>query len=162
MCRSGTLNVSLSLESPVTIESSDDDSEFIWPIINNEGNFRIFACGHCFYPVTRESSVEEIRNENNVVIGLALPTIYLFFGVFCLNENFLEQWRTQVCCSGCGIILTWVDNFVNPDSHSEFLRNVFSYHNDDELHVILMPSLLVSGTVNEIRSLFHLTRDDNP
>lgn len=153
MCRSGGVYPSSSLESLDIIEVSDEESESEWPLGENDPDCRIYACGICHYPIVHEVHVEEIRGIN-IAIGLAFPVIRLFPGVFCSNENFLEQWRTRVHCPECGLTLTWIDEFVGPDTHYGFLEDVFLYHNFDEPHVILMPLLLSSGTISEIRRLY--------
>lgn len=167
MCRSAVIYPAISSESLNTIEFDDDENNsdfeeddfgFEWPLMRNSPNTHIFACGQCFYPIVRQASVEEIRSRNGVLIGVAFPIIYLFCGIYCSNENFLEQWRTQIRVPGCDLVLSWIDGSVSPDTHFDFLENVFLYHNFDEQHVILMPLLLMSGTVEEIYRLYYAMR----
>lgn len=150
MCLKRDIEYYSSTESPDIFQNINLD----WPLEQVTDTRLIVACNICFYPITfEEHIVDEIKNENNITFGVVIPIKKLFrwVGVFC--ENPLEQWRTEVFCPNCGLILS----FINPYRHNltgENFSKIYRYINFGEQIVILWFYPLFRGSDAEAYSRF--------
>lgn len=131
-----------------------DDLNLEWPLGNESTSRLIVACNICSYPITYEEHiVDEIRNENNISFGIVIPKGKLFrkVGIFC--DNSLEQWRTEVYCPNCGIILSFLSPHRNCSTVANFTK-IIRYSNLSEQIVILWTYPLFRGSYMEAKSRF--------
>lgn len=152
-----------SLNSVGEIEewSSDEELDPEWPDVpmENEGVY-VFCCLRCFHPIVHLNRVIEIMDGDDIVIGLALPTRCLLYGVICSNENRDEPWRTRVCCPYCFTALSLLEELVDPGMHGHWFGNIFNYRNNDEQYINLIPSFLHFGTIGAAHDLHDAYRID--
>lgn len=124
-----------------------------WPIKSENCSKLIVACNICYYPITFEEHViHEIRNEYNISFGIVIPLSKLFKKVGIFGGNPLEQWRTEVYCPNCGTILSFLSNYRNYITESNFAK-VKHCINLDEQIVILWTTPLFRGSATEVK--FH-------
>lgn len=142
----------MCLEREIKYYSSNESinvDNLEWPI---EGEFiskLIVACNICFYPITfEEHIVDEIRDEHNVSFAVVVPKSLLFSRTNIFTNNPLEQWRTEVYCPNCGIILSFLSPFRNKLTEENFLK-IFNYISFGEQIVILWIHTLFRGSETE-------------
>lgn len=130
-------------------ESINENNYLEWPI-NGEFNSRlIVACNICFFPITfEEHVVDEIRDENRISFAVVIPKSLLFNRTNVFVNNPSEQWRTEVYCPNCGIILSFLSPFRNDLNEENFLK-VFNYTSFGEQIVILWTYSLFRGSETE-------------
>lgn len=142
----------MCLEREVKYYSSNEslnDNDLEWPLKGAFNSKLIVACNTCFFPITfEEHIVDEIRDENNVTFAIVVPKKLLFSRTNIFIDNPLEQWRTEVYCPNCGIILSFLSPNRNRVSHDNFSK-VFSYISFGEQIVILWAHPLFRGSEME-------------
>lgn len=125
---------------------SIDILDLEWPIHQVNDSRLIIACNTCFYPITfEEHVVDEIRNENNIALGIVIPIHMLFRKVGISFENPLEQWKTEVYCPNCGIVLSIVNQDHSHLSDTSF-EKISNYKSFGEQIVILWIYPLYRGS----------------
>lgn len=128
-----------------------------WPFKHKNCPELIIACSTCYYPITfEEHIIHEIRNEIDISFGIVIPLSKLFRGVKIFGDNPLVQWRTEVYCPNCGIILSFLSAYGNYFTESNFAKIKY-YINLDEQIVILWSNSLYRGSVIEARFRFDQT-----
>lgn len=150
MCLKRDIEYYSSNDSINELEASDLE----WPLGNQSDQKLIVACNNCFYPITFEEHViDEIRDEKNISFGIVIPIKKLFKKVGIYLNNPLEEWRTEVYCPNCGLVLS----FLSPRRHKLTERNfakVFHYINSGKQIVILWTHPLFRGSESEAKSCF--------
>lgn len=127
-------------------ESNDEGFDLKWPLEKGSNAKLIVACGICFYPVAFEENViSEIRDENNISFGIVIPMGKLFSRIGLRVDNPLQQWRSEVYCPKCGIILSFLSPQINHLTYRGFSK-VYFYTNFDEQIVILWTYPLYRGS----------------
>lgn len=125
-----------------------------WPLEKDSNRKLIVACNICFYPITFEEHViDEIRNENNISFGVVIPIKKLFKRIGIFHDNPLEQWHTEVYCSNCGIVLSFLNAHRNGLSEANF-EKITNYTSFGEQIVILWTYPLYRGSEMEAYSRF--------
>lgn len=138
--------------STETIDFSIDSLE--WPLDKESDSKLIIACDICYYPITFEEHIlDEIRNENGISFGIVIPITKLFRKVGILFEDPLNQWRTEVFCPNCGLILSFLSPHRNNLSVASFTK-IIQYINFDEQIVILWTYPLYRGSEVEAYNRF--------
>lgn len=123
-----------------------EDIHMEWPLDVQHKNKLIVACTTCFYPITFEEHIlRDIRDENNISFGIVIPFKTLFQKIGILEENLLNQWRTEVFCPNCGLILSFLSPHRNKISLSNFAK-IIHFDNSDEQIVILWTDTLYRGS----------------
>lgn len=131
-----------------------EDIHMEWPLTEQNKNKLIVACNTCFYPITFEEHVlHEIRNENNISFGIVIPIKQLFKKVGVIEEDLLDQWRTEVFCPNCGLILSFLSPHRNKISLTNFAK-IIQQINFDEQIVILWTHPLFRGSAKRAYNLF--------
>lgn len=147
----------MCLKQDVEYYSSNEsinDSPAEWPIKSKNCPSLVVACNMCYYPITFEKHViQEIRDENNISFGIVIPLNKLFKKVGIFGDNPLDQWRTEVYCPNCGTILSFLSNYRNCITESNFAR-VKHYINLDEQIIILWTIPLFRGSATEAKFRF--------
>lgn len=125
-----------------------------WPF-NEESNRKfVITCDICFYPITfAENILDEIKDENNIPFGFVVPIKKLFKKVGILSEDPIEQWRTEVFCPSCGLILSFLSPHRNKITLTNFTK-LIQYINFDDQIVILWKTTLYRDTVAEAHNHF--------
>lgn len=130
------------------------DQNLEWPIKEKNCSNLIIACNFCYYPIAFEESViDEIRNEINISFGIVIPIRKLFKEVYISDENFIDQWRTEVYCPNCGTILSFLGIYRYYLTETNFAK-LERCKNHDEQIVILRTYPLYRGSAIEARSCF--------
>lgn len=125
-----------------------------WPLDKNSNQKLIVACDTCYYPITFEEHVlDEIRDENNISFGIVIPFRSLFKRVGILLEDPLDQWRTEVFCPNCGVILSFLSPHRSNLSVANFTK-IVQYMSFDEQIVILWTYPLFRGSEVEAYNRF--------
>lgn len=133
-----------------------EDIHLEWPLDIQHKNKLIVACNTCFYPITLEEHIlQDIRDENNISFGIVIPIKTLFEKIGILEENPINQWRTEVFCPNCGLILSFLSPHRNQISLSNFAK-IIHFDNFDEQIVILWTYPLFRGSASEAHNRFVL------
>lgn len=144
--------------------SSDSINEFEnieWPLEPEYNDRLIVACNFCFFPITfEEYVVDEIRNENNISFGLIILLEKLFGEISVFNENPLEQWRTEIYCPNCCIILSFLSQHKRGLSETDF-EKISRYSSFGEQIIILWTYPLFRGSVEEGYSRYRIINEIN-
>lgn len=129
------------------VENNDDDVQ--WPFAETNETARIVACRTCFYPITFVANIGEVIRDDttNEILAFVVPVQRLFKKTIVRNDNFIDQWRTQVICAKCGFFLS----FANNPQKNEI--NTFRCIEDDQA-VILALKLIQCGSADDIYKLF--------
>lgn len=148
MCRQLGKQLNLSSNSPDQPEGPEETLYL--------PTSQIVACKRCFYPTMFEDDISwVIRNREDRMIEIVMPISYLFPDVQLMNVNLVEQWRTRTYCPNCGIILGYLDEFINPetDVNGDF-ANIFSFRSAEQV-VILFHKFLYLGTSEDVHNRVH-------
>lgn len=98
-----------------------------WPLGQVDIDRLILACNVCYYPIAYEEVIlRKILNEHNISFGFVVPIRYLFDTIVIQNENPIEQWKTEVSCPNCGLILSFLSPHLN-DLSTEDSEKITSY-----------------------------------
>lgn len=130
-------------------ESLNENNDLEWPLTNGFFSKLVVACNTCFYPITfEEHIVHEIRDENNISFGIVVPKKLLFSRTSIFIDKPLEQWRTEVYCPNCSVILSFLSPNRNRVSYDNFSK-ILNYISFGEPIVILWTRPLFRGSEME-------------
>lgn len=150
MCFKQTVEYHSSSESINHLQ----DLNLEWPIKGKNCSNLIVACNFCYYPITFEENViAEIRNDINISFGIVIPIRKIFKKVTISDDNPIEQWRTEVYCPNCGIILSFLSIYRYYLTETNFAK-IKHCVNVDEQIVILWTYPLYRGSAIEAKSCF--------
>lgn len=131
-----------------------EDIHMEWPLDEQYKNKLIVACNTCYYPIAFEEHIlQDIRNENNISFGIVIPIKKLFKKIGILEENPLNQWRTEVFCPNCGLILSFLSPHRNKISLTNFAK-IIHFDNFDEQIVILWTQPLFRNSASRAYNRF--------
>lgn len=130
------------------------ESPMEWPLDAQYRNKLVVACNTCFYPITFEEHILcEIRDENNIPFGIVILMKRLFKKVGVFADNQINQWRTEVFCPNCGLILSFLSPHRNEISLTNFAK-IIHFGNSDEEFVILWTRPLFRGSASRAYNCF--------
>lgn len=151
MCLKRDTKYSSSNES---IGELNEEINLEWPFEQVTDARHIVACSICFYPITYEEHInDKIKSENDETFALVIPITKLFSGISAFRENFLEQWKTQIYCSNCGMLLSFLSPEINNTTENNF-EKVMEYVNYGPQIVILSSYLIFQDSYNGIYTRF--------
>lgn len=155
----------MRLKQEVEYRSSNENINYLdeiyleWPLDKQYKKKTVVACINCFYPITFEEHIlHTFRNEHGTAIGLVVSINRLFKKVSVLEEDLINQWRTEVACSNCGRILS----FLNTHKNNNFRRNfteITQCGNFAEQIVILRTFPLAIDKASKIYNYFLRAQD---
>lgn len=124
-----------------------------WPLKNTTYSL-IVACNTCFYPITYEKHIiNEIRNENNISIGIIVPIKNLLEKINIFYNDAFQLWKTEIYCPNCESSLSFTGSHKN-DLTEKIFEKIMEFNSPNKQNVILQTHSLYRGSEIEAHFRF--------
>lgn len=109
----------------LSFDEDSDNENYMYQLFQDPEGI-VFGCRRCSCPIVYEDLLfAEIRNYEGVVIGLVFSTEDVDTWDNIFDRDPINEWRTRVYCSHCGIILSFLFGMFDLNSNYNQMHTIF-------------------------------------